>query len=97
MLAHLGSDGAGAAGRVAAIGEKIVERLGQVYVLDGYEHRCTASVGVCMFGGQTQSAGELLKFADIAMYSAKKAGRNRSMFFDAATQATPPNCKLSSD
>ncbi len=87
MLANLGNDGALAAARAAVIGEKIVEHLGQVYVLDGYEHRCTASVGVSMFDGQNQNAGESLKFADMAMYSAKKAGRNKLMFFDAATQA----------
>ena len=45
------------------------------------EHRCSASVGVVMFG-PTESDQELvLKRADSAMYKAKAAGRNRVVFY----------------
>ncbi|HVR48548.1 MAG TPA: EAL domain-containing protein [Pseudorhodoferax sp.] len=69
------------------VGEKILAALAQPYRLDGYEHQSTASIGVASFGAETESAGELLKQADIAMYQAKAAGRHTLRFFDPGLQA----------
>lgn len=46
--------------------------------------RVTASVGVALFAGQAPGAGaqDLLAQADIAMYDAKEAGRDRLTIFD---------------
>jgi EAL domain-containing protein (putative c-di-GMP-specific phosphodiesterase class I) len=59
-----------------------------VYLLDGFQHHCTASIGVSLFCGDGQDVGELLKSADAAMYAAKNTGRNALAFFDPAMQAT---------
>lgn len=40
------------------------------------EHHCTASIGVCMFKGEEVSSLNIFKYADLAMYEAKDAGRN---------------------
>ncbi|HSG21555.1 MAG TPA: PocR ligand-binding domain-containing protein [Azonexus sp.] len=40
------------------------------------EHQCTASIGLTLFIGNESSQDDLLKWADGAMYEAKKAGRN---------------------
>ncbi|WP_326534175.1 EAL domain-containing protein [Pseudorhodoferax sp.] len=69
------------------VGEKILAALAQPYRLDGYEHQSTASIGVASFGAGTESAGELLKQADIAMYQAKAAGKHTLRFFDPGLQA----------
>ncbi|WP_235579288.1 EAL domain-containing protein [Pseudorhodoferax sp. Leaf274] len=69
------------------VGEKILATLAQPYRLDGYEHQSTASIGVARFGADTESAGELLKQADIAMYQAKAAGRHTLRFFDPGLEA----------
>ncbi|MFT3721350.1 EAL domain-containing protein [Pseudorhodoferax sp.] len=69
------------------VGEKILAALAQPYRLDGYEHQSTASMGVARFGADTESAGELLKQADITMYQAKAAGRHTLRFFDPGLQA----------
>ncbi|KQP14720.1 EAL domain-containing protein [Pseudorhodoferax sp. Leaf267] len=69
------------------VGEKILATLAQPYRLDGYEHQSTASMGVARFGPDTESVGELLKQADIAMYQAKNAGRHTLRFFDPGLQA----------
>jgi diguanylate cyclase (GGDEF)-like protein/PAS domain S-box-containing protein len=54
----------------------IVKALGrQVAVLGEQSIHVTASVGVALFDGL--SAPEVLEFADLAMYEAKQAGRNR--------------------
>ncbi len=69
------------------VGEKILATLAQPYRLDGYEHQSTASIGVASFGTGNETAGELLKQADIAMYQAKAAGRHTLRFFDPGLQA----------
>ncbi|MBX9914773.1 MAG: EAL domain-containing protein [Pseudomonadaceae bacterium] len=88
MLQGLAQDAASAAAQVAAVGEQVLSRLSQVYLLDGFQHHCTASIGVSLFCGDGQDVGELLKCADAAMYAAKNTGRNALAFFDPAMQAT---------
>jgi len=41
------------------------------------EHRCTASIGVCVFSGSQTQQEDILQHADAAMYQAKDEGRNR--------------------
>jgi diguanylate cyclase (GGDEF)-like protein len=69
-----------------AIGSKILEGLRRPYSLDGHEYTSTASIGITLFGPTGQSVEELLKQADLAMYQAKAAGRNRLRFFDPRMQ-----------
>jgi diguanylate cyclase (GGDEF)-like protein/PAS domain S-box-containing protein len=65
--------------QVAADG--IVKAMGRhVAVLGDRSIRVTASVGVAMFDGL--SAVEVLACADLAMYEAKQAGRNRFALYD---------------
>jgi diguanylate cyclase (GGDEF)-like protein/PAS domain S-box-containing protein len=75
-----------AAAQTEAIGEKILTALSQPYQLDKHSYRCTASIGVTLFSGNQQATDELMKQADIAMYQAKKAGRNALRFFDQQMQ-----------
>ena len=88
LLQGLARDSASAAAQVAAIAEQLLNRLSQVYLLEGFQHHCTASIGVSLFNGNAQDVGELLKCADAAMYAAKNTGRNALAFFDPAMQAT---------
>jgi diguanylate cyclase (GGDEF)-like protein/PAS domain S-box-containing protein len=46
-------------------------------IADSHPGRVTASIGVAMFGEGNLSADEMLVNADLAMYEAKEAGRNR--------------------
>jgi EAL domain-containing protein (putative c-di-GMP-specific phosphodiesterase class I) len=65
--------------QVAADG--IVKAMGRhVAVLGDRSIRVTASVGLAMFDGL--SAAEVLACADLAMYEAKLAGRNRFALYD---------------
>lgn len=41
----------------------------------------TASIGISMFSIETDSSHELLRFADTAMYQAKKSGKNQFKVF----------------
>ena len=53
----------------------------------GEPRHSTLSVGIAIFQGQRESAEELLKRCDMAMYQAKAAGRDALRFFDPQMQA----------
>ncbi len=87
MLEDLSAHAMEAAEQTEAVGEKLLAALGQTYLLTTCDYRCTPSVGAVLFSGHQQKEEDLLKQADIAMYQAKKAGRNTLRFFDPEMQA----------
>jgi diguanylate cyclase (GGDEF)-like protein/PAS domain S-box-containing protein len=76
-----------AAARAGTVASKILAVISEPYLLIGHEHRSTASIGINVFGNQHESAHDVLKQADIAMYQAKGTGRNDMRFFAPALQA----------
>ncbi len=82
LLEDLNKDPLEAATQTEAVGDKIRATLSQIYHLASHEHRSTPSIGAAIYCDHDQSQEELLKQADIAMYQAKKAGRNTLRFFD---------------
>ena len=80
------------------VSQRVLDALGEPYVLPGYLHHTTCSVGVTLFGKTPSSVSELLKQADLAMYQAKAAGRNAVRFFDPEMQAVATaNAALAAD
>lgn len=77
-----------AAAQSRDIGEKILTTLNQPYYLGAYENRTTASIGITLFNGHEQPIDELMKQADLAMYQAKRAGRDTLRFFDPQMQSS---------
>jgi len=74
------------------IGDKLLLALAQPYHLRRKEYSCSASIGVVLWrGGPAADVHELLKRSDMAMYEAKKAGRNSVRFFDPIMQSTIEN------
>jgi diguanylate cyclase (GGDEF)-like protein/PAS domain S-box-containing protein len=86
MLEELSEQDLEAAAQAEIIANKILTSIKQPYQFGLHEYRHGASIGVVLFGDQDQSQEELLKHADIAMYQAKKAGRNTLRFFDPQMQ-----------
>ena len=91
-VARLGGDefgvlleGVGAAVDVQRVAESLIESLGTPFPLDGREVRVTASVGVA-FAARDTTAKALLSNADLAMYHAKAAGKNRHVIFQPQMQ-----------
>ena len=80
-----------AAIQVEAVGNKILVAFSQPYHLSTHNYNNTASIGIALFKGQQQAIDELLKQADIAMYSAKASGRNTLRFFDQHMQDSIAN------
>jgi len=75
-----------AAESAEVVAQKIHAALNQPYTLQGKLHHSSPSIGVCLFNGLDESADDLLKQADLAMYQAKAAGRNTIRFFDLKMQ-----------
>jgi diguanylate cyclase (GGDEF)-like protein/PAS domain S-box-containing protein len=73
---------------VADVSEKIRKTLAAPYQLNQYEYLSSPSIGVYLFDCKKDSADELLKRADMAMYQAKESGRNAVRFFDPEMQAS---------
>ena len=86
MLNELSSSTEEAAQLAQRIGEKILHGLSQPYVLKGHAHQSGCSIGATLFGGSLQTATELLKQADIAMYQVKARRGNGLCFFDPRMQ-----------
>ena len=88
MLEDLSHDSNEAATQAERIGEKIITVLNQPYNLNGHTHHNTPSIGITLFFDHHAGVEELMKYADLAMYEAKKAGRNTLRFFDPEMQAS---------
>jgi diguanylate cyclase (GGDEF)-like protein/PAS domain S-box-containing protein len=88
MLEDLSEQTLEAAKKTKIVGEKILDKLNQPYLLGKLDYHCTASIGATLFTDSQQSIDELMKQADIAMYQAKKEGRNTMRFFDPYMQNT---------
>lgn len=82
MLEGLSEHDETSATQIETVGEKILATLAQPYQLGESKYRVTPSIGATRFNDARHSPDELMKQADIAMYQAKKAGRNTLRFFD---------------
>lgn len=87
MLENLSERPLDAASNTEHVGTKILDALTQPYDLNSYNYSITASMGATLFNGHQTEIDELFKQADIAMYQAKKGGRNTLRFFDPQMQA----------
>jgi diguanylate cyclase (GGDEF)-like protein len=65
----------------AKVAEKLIELVSVRHTLDGMDITLGASVGIACFPECGQSVEGLLRSADMAMYEAKRAGRQQYRFF----------------
>ncbi|WP_312843768.1 bifunctional diguanylate cyclase/phosphodiesterase [Diaphorobacter nitroreducens] len=87
VLKDLGADPQEAANRAEEMGQTILAAIRAPFDIDGQQHHTALSVGIAIFRGVRESADELLKRSDLAMYEAKAAGRDTLRFFDPQMQA----------
>lgn len=67
----------------AQVARKIIEAIHKPIFIAGHELIVTTSIGISVYPVSGEDdARELMKKADIAMYEAKKAGRNRFSIFE---------------
>ena len=82
LVEELNVDAQEASQKIALIAEKIRSALTLPYLINGNEYHSSPSIGVCLYHGNGESAEDLLRHADMAMYHAKDSGRNTVRFFD---------------
>ena len=66
---------------IAAVSRRILASIHEPFHLLGKLISVGASIGIAIYPENASSEGELLRHADLAMYNAKKTGRNRFVFF----------------
>jgi diguanylate cyclase (GGDEF)-like protein len=65
-----------------ALGDRLIARVSERYDIEGKPVFVGASIGITLFPDDAEIVEVLHRNADLAMYSAKRDGRNRCMFFD---------------
>ncbi|MFZ4482301.1 MAG: diguanylate cyclase, partial [Rhodoferax sp.] len=96
MLGDLDVDEDRSTALAEVVADKIRVALSSPYVLtvsdegttSTVEHRCSASIGVVVFASTMATQDDALKWADRAMYLAKKAGRNTVRFYTAPSPSS---------
>jgi len=70
------------------VARKILAELARPYELSATEQaRISASMGISLFPQHGQDSATLMKHADMAMYSAKQAGKNAYRFYEPGERA----------
>jgi diguanylate cyclase (GGDEF)-like protein len=68
------------------VARKILQRLTQLIVVEGRQIQISASVGISLYPADGTSAEVLVQNADLAMYKAKRQGKNTYEIYDASLQ-----------
>jgi diguanylate cyclase (GGDEF)-like protein/PAS domain S-box-containing protein len=71
-----------------AIAEEMLQKLRVTENINGYEIVVTASIGVALNYAGIDSTSDLLRYADAAMYQAKREGKGRYHVFDGRTSTS---------
>ena len=66
----------------AIIAEKIIHSIAQPHHINDYQLHITTSIGISLFPSNGNEPDALIKNADVAMYQAKKNGRNNYQFYN---------------
>ncbi len=72
------------AAQCGALAHKLIDCLSQPMALNGHTLQVGASIGIACYPDDGDSAVELMKHADAAMYAAKAAGRGTCRYFQPA-------------
>lgn len=68
----------------STISKKVLSLFDEPMLFDSHEIKISVSIGIASFPDDAEDHDELLRKADMALYEAKRKGRNNFQFFDAA-------------
>lgn len=74
-------------GGVNTFAQRILNAMREPLVIDGKPVSLSASVGTSIFGHHGDSEAKLMRAADIALYEAKRLGKNQACLFSGAMEA----------
>ena len=69
------------------VSRKILDELSRPFFIETYELDISGSIGISIYPTDGRDANALKVNADLAMYQAKRSGRNRYCYF--ATEMLP--------
>ncbi|WP_444997251.1 EAL domain-containing protein [Aliikangiella sp. IMCC44359] len=84
ILLGFGSSSQSAKIQATSTAEKLLGSMNEPLIVNGYQHYIGASIGVTIFPKGLETAEDLLREADTAMYGAKSAGRNSVLLFESS-------------
>jgi len=83
IIQQFGDDPAAA----ASLAERLQEKIGKPFDMAGGPQLVGVSIGIALYPQHGETPDALLRNADVALYRAKKGGRNTFRFFDPQMQA----------
>jgi len=86
ILTDVDKDEQRASTQVHQIADKLREEIGRMYSLAGHDYHFTSSIGIALYPANNDSADDILRHADSAMYYAKSDGRNTTRFYEPSMQ-----------
>jgi diguanylate cyclase (GGDEF)-like protein/PAS domain S-box-containing protein len=66
---------------ITEVADKIVQAVSAPYLIANHDLRTSPSIGICLYPDDATEIGELIKYADVAMYAAKSVGGRNHQFF----------------
>lgn len=81
LLEAVGASEEEARQHAETVGHKILSALRDPFEVGGAVHHASCSIGVTLCGGHEQQLDDLMRRGDLAMYEAKRQGRNTMRFF----------------
>jgi diguanylate cyclase (GGDEF)-like protein len=70
-----------------SVAQQLLAEISRPFEIEGKTFILGASIGIALYYGASVSASQLMAQADIAMYKAKRAGKNRFYVFDEALES----------
>lgn len=67
---------------VSDIVQRIIDRIKPLFDVDGIQFKITMSIGIAIYPVDGLNSQDILRAADLAMYSAKHSGRDNYAFFN---------------
>ena len=90
-IARLGGDEFAIAARLAPgddtgvirrLADRLLDIIREPYLIEDRELKIGVSIGIALSNEQTTDAGDIMRFADLALYRAKAEGKNCHRFFE---------------
>lgn len=72
---------------ISQLAQRILDDLRRPIIVGNFENCISSSIGIATYPEAGETASDLLKAADMAMYRAKQDGRNNFQFFSSIMQA----------
>ncbi len=82
LVDNLGEDQERAVDMLQKMSDKLLASVSYGHIVDQKVYQITASIGIALFHDHTLDIDDILRYADSAMYEAKRKGKSRAIFFN---------------